>query len=405
MTNALAILSSHGHDLSGVTANRPKGADIGEYFFDTTLNMPVFWNGTSWVGLAASPSGPPQYGNGQLWLDVFDVSTFAFRLVAFFRNITTTGQLLGVPTNVKDIDLSVNNKFSIAGWVYFGDVPGDAFGANNTIWGITSQAETAGAYWLRLGGSAGKARLQFCQFTGASSSNEIVTAAGPASGAFSAGQWYHIAQVFNGAGGSTDALKLQLYVNGVLIALASPSGTTLQSTMYHPTASGSVYIHLNGGFVSNQNANNRMSDIGLWDGIALTQQDVTNLYAKGAGCTFKTLPGIAANPISAGSQYLASPTAFWPLDEESGTRADVTGNGFNLPYQTTDGSMVKCKSQVKSWTDKSGVLGAPSSRARRTCPRCFFKPNASARRRMSRTPSGPACPAWSSISTTGYITA
>jgi len=35
---------------SGTTANRPnKGLSIGQTYFDTTLGIPIWYNGTNWV--------------------------------------------------------------------------------------------------------------------------------------------------------------------------------------------------------------------------------------------------------------------------------------------------------------------------------------------------------------------
>ena len=31
------------------TGNRPASADIGTQYFDTTLNKPIWWNGSMWV--------------------------------------------------------------------------------------------------------------------------------------------------------------------------------------------------------------------------------------------------------------------------------------------------------------------------------------------------------------------
>ena len=42
------MLVFNGHDMSGPTANRPTNAEIGQPFFDTTLNVLMVWNGTIW---------------------------------------------------------------------------------------------------------------------------------------------------------------------------------------------------------------------------------------------------------------------------------------------------------------------------------------------------------------------
>lgn len=40
---------------SGVTSHRPKVAPVGFMYFDTTLGMPVWWNGTGWVDSTKKP--------------------------------------------------------------------------------------------------------------------------------------------------------------------------------------------------------------------------------------------------------------------------------------------------------------------------------------------------------------
>jgi hypothetical protein len=40
---------------SGTTANRPtEQRQIGQYYFDTTLNRPIYWNGTNWINAAGT---------------------------------------------------------------------------------------------------------------------------------------------------------------------------------------------------------------------------------------------------------------------------------------------------------------------------------------------------------------
>lgn len=37
---------------AGITAARPAGAGLGASYFDTTLGVPIWWNGTIWVNSA-----------------------------------------------------------------------------------------------------------------------------------------------------------------------------------------------------------------------------------------------------------------------------------------------------------------------------------------------------------------
>jgi hypothetical protein len=40
---------------AGTTANRPtEQRQIGQYYFDTTLNRPIYWTGTNWINAAGT---------------------------------------------------------------------------------------------------------------------------------------------------------------------------------------------------------------------------------------------------------------------------------------------------------------------------------------------------------------
>ena len=40
---------------SGATANRPtERLEIGQYYFDTTIGRPIYWNGTNWINAAGT---------------------------------------------------------------------------------------------------------------------------------------------------------------------------------------------------------------------------------------------------------------------------------------------------------------------------------------------------------------
>ncbi len=43
-----------GTDRAGTTAQRPTNADIGDEYFDTSINKMLVWNGTQWNGAGAS---------------------------------------------------------------------------------------------------------------------------------------------------------------------------------------------------------------------------------------------------------------------------------------------------------------------------------------------------------------
>jgi hypothetical protein len=40
---------------SGVTASRPtERLEVGQYYFDTTIGRPIYWNGTNWINAAGT---------------------------------------------------------------------------------------------------------------------------------------------------------------------------------------------------------------------------------------------------------------------------------------------------------------------------------------------------------------
>jgi hypothetical protein len=40
---------------SGITADRPiENLQIGQYYFDTTIGRPIWWNGTNWINASGT---------------------------------------------------------------------------------------------------------------------------------------------------------------------------------------------------------------------------------------------------------------------------------------------------------------------------------------------------------------
>ena len=48
-TDAFQVVNRQYVTLNGVTASRPTSSVLGQFYYDTTINRPVWWNGTSWV--------------------------------------------------------------------------------------------------------------------------------------------------------------------------------------------------------------------------------------------------------------------------------------------------------------------------------------------------------------------
>lgn len=52
----LRIVSSFNYPQQGTTALRPAAQQqVGDTYFDTTLGIPIWWNGTIWVNSAGTP--------------------------------------------------------------------------------------------------------------------------------------------------------------------------------------------------------------------------------------------------------------------------------------------------------------------------------------------------------------
>lgn len=54
-TDALAVVNRKFVTLNGVTASRPTSSILGQFYFDTTLGYPVWWNGSTWVDSGGNP--------------------------------------------------------------------------------------------------------------------------------------------------------------------------------------------------------------------------------------------------------------------------------------------------------------------------------------------------------------
>ena len=51
-TDALQVVNRKYVTLNGVSASRPTSSVLGQYYFDTSLGIPVWWNGTAFVNSA-----------------------------------------------------------------------------------------------------------------------------------------------------------------------------------------------------------------------------------------------------------------------------------------------------------------------------------------------------------------
>jgi hypothetical protein len=109
--------------------------------------------------------------------------------------------------------------------------------------------------------------------------NAGASAYGTITTTFTAGNWYHIALVFNGSA-STNANKLKVYVNGVsqTITFSGNINTTLSPLL----------DEINVGYWQSQStyADGIIDELGLWKNKALTQTEVNELYDAGNGLAY-----------------------------------------------------------------------------------------------------------------------
>lgn len=53
-TDALSVVNRKFVTMNGTTAGRPTGSILGQYYFDTTVGKPIYWNGITWVDATGS---------------------------------------------------------------------------------------------------------------------------------------------------------------------------------------------------------------------------------------------------------------------------------------------------------------------------------------------------------------
>lgn len=54
-TDALQVVNRRFVTLNGNTANRPTGSILGQSYFDTDVNKPIWWNGITFVDSTGTP--------------------------------------------------------------------------------------------------------------------------------------------------------------------------------------------------------------------------------------------------------------------------------------------------------------------------------------------------------------
>lgn len=53
-TDALQVVNRKYVTLNGTSAQRPTGSILGQFYFDTTINRPIWWDGTKFINAAGT---------------------------------------------------------------------------------------------------------------------------------------------------------------------------------------------------------------------------------------------------------------------------------------------------------------------------------------------------------------
>ena len=48
-TDNLQLVNRKYVNLNGITGSRPKSSVLGQFYYDTTIDRPIWWNGSAWV--------------------------------------------------------------------------------------------------------------------------------------------------------------------------------------------------------------------------------------------------------------------------------------------------------------------------------------------------------------------
>lgn len=55
-TDALQAVNRKFVTMNGLTATRPTSSILGQFYFDTSIGKPVWWNGSTWVLATGTPA-------------------------------------------------------------------------------------------------------------------------------------------------------------------------------------------------------------------------------------------------------------------------------------------------------------------------------------------------------------
>lgn len=165
------------------------------------------------------------------------------------------------------------------------------------------------------------------------------------------GKWYHVVVVID-LSLATDALKVKMWVDGVQSTMGSWTGALPASIQNSAQA---LYLGRRMGDGHNDWGGD-LSDLYIWS-RALTGTEVGYLYNSGRGryADSSDWSSLGLNSIIEGA---------WPLDEESGNRADVSGKGRTLSPGGANAANLSFIDAVQAVRDKrTGIWDAPLTRA------------------------------------------
>lgn len=216
-------------------------------------------------------------------------------------NVAASSQYLAVADS-STTSMGANQDFSIACWVWM----------NSTGIGTTqpfvSKDSGTDEYWLGFINGVG-INFRFWDAGGTQRDCSSVSAS------YTANQWYHIVMTHTA---SDD--KYYIYVNGSLDNTITQTGDPRDSTSdFEVGHSSNAGAYLDGA----------IDELGVWK-RALSSTEVSNMYSGGSPDANDRPPG-----CSTSSTLNTGLTAYWKMDEASGTRVDSGSNGQDLTDTTT----------------------------------------------------------------------
>lgn len=232
--------------------------------------------------------------NLALWLAA-DLSTITLGAGMATAFASASSQYLNA-TDAASLDPGAGS-FAISAWLYLTNKTASQFG-------VAKWLPTGGKrqYTVNYDNAGDRFQLQVTP-NGTTSTTVVATAFGSPT----AGTWYHVVAQYDGA-------NIIIQVN---------NGTQNTTAFSSGIFAGNGDFTISGISGGGTYWNGRVQAVGFWK-RTLTAPEITALYNGGIGIPYASLPTVTSGSL------LNNLSGYWELNEPSGTRFDLSGNGNNL---------------------------------------------------------------------------